>query len=286
MFEFIPVSENNIFALRATGKLTDEDYQLFLPELGKLIEDCGPISLMIELVDFQGWEPKAAWDDFQFGMEHDKDFIRIAIVGQKSWEKWMASIGDAFTESKIRFFYKNNIQDAWDWLREGNDNSALEIETALRSVENGAQPYQHLLAALDFTPHSNQVLARALELANLYGAKLSLIHAVENTFYPDLGTDLSMFDPAEFADLDQKRHDRAKLLMEKLAKDLDYSRVEYEVIWGGPNSAILSYAEAQQVDMIVVGSHGRHGLGRLLGSTARSLVHNARCDVFVVRLPE
>jgi len=47
----------------------------------------------------------------------------------------------------------------------------------------------------------------------------------------------------------------------------------------------LSYAAAQNVDLIVVGSHGRHGLARLLGSTATRIVHNAKCDVIVVRLP-
>ncbi|BAO44696.1 universal stress protein [Thiolapillus brandeum] len=286
MIEFVPVSEINIFAIRASGKLTDADYQQFLPRLEKLIGECGPVSLMIELVDFRGWEPKAAWDDFRFGMEHDKDFLRIAIVGQKAWQKWMSAIGDAFTLTKIRFFYQNSIQDAWDWLRTGDEN-VLAAEAVPAGLLNQApDAYRNILVALDFTPHSQKVLARALEAVRFYNAKLSLIHAVENTFYPDLGNDLAMYDPAEFVEFDQKRHDRAVMLMDKLARELDYPNVQHEVIWGGPNSAILSYAEAQKADLIVVGSHGRHGLAKLLGSTAAAIVHNARCDVFVVRLPD
>lgn len=286
MIEFVPVSEKNIFAVRASGKLTDADYQQFLPRLQKLIEDCGPISLMIELVDFQGWEPKAAWDDFRFGMEHDKDFVRIAIVGQKAWQKWMSAIGDAFTLTKIRFFYQNRIQDAWDWLRKGDEDPLSVITSTEELLKEAPDAYQNILVALDFTPHSQKVLARALELVHHYQAKLSLIHAVENTFYPDLGNDLAMYDPAEFVELDQKRHDRAVMLLDKLARELDYPDVQHEVIWGGPNSAILSYAEAQKADLIVVGSHGKHGIARLLGSTAAAVVHNARCDVIVVRLPD
>jgi len=286
MFEFIPVSEENIFAVRVTGKLTDEDYQQFLPQLEKLIRDCGPISLMVELEDFQGWEPKAAWDDFRFGIEHDKDFVRIAIVGRKSWHKWMAGIGNAFTDTKIRFFYKNNIQDAWDWLREGKDKVPSTVEDPIALANKKPEPYRHILVALDFTPHSSQALARAMEMARLHGAKLSLIHAVENTFYPDLGYDPLMIDPGEFAELDQQIHDQAVSRMEQMANSLDYPDVQHEVLWGTPKSAVLSYAEAQKVDLIVVGSHGRHGIAKLLGSTAVAIVHSARCDVFVVRLAE
>lgn len=59
MFQAIPVREENIFAFKATGKLTDADYQQFLPELTSLINQYGPISLLVELEGFHGWEAKA-----------------------------------------------------------------------------------------------------------------------------------------------------------------------------------------------------------------------------------
>ncbi|HID45452.1 MAG TPA: hypothetical protein EYP34_06830 [Chromatiaceae bacterium] len=285
MFKFIPVTENNIFAVRVTGKLTDEDYRQFLPELEKLIEDCGPISLMLELENFQGWEPKAAWEDFRFGKEHDKDFARIAIVGRKSWQKWMAAMGDAFTQTKVRFFYRDALQEAWDWLREGNDQQVSSAEAVTEPVVEIPQPYRHILVALDFSPNARHALARALELARAHGAVLSLVHAVESTFYLDVGYDPFMVDSGEFIELDQQIHDRAEAQMKKLSDSLDYPNIRHEVLWGTPKNAVISYAEAQQVDLIVVGSHGRHGIARLLGSTAAAIAHSARCDVFVVRLP-
>jgi universal stress protein A len=51
-----------------------------------------------------------------------------------------------------------------------------------------------------------------------------------------------------------------------------------------PHQEIVSIAEREQVDLIVLGSHGRHGLALLLGSTANSVLHNASCDVMAVRL--
>ncbi len=53
--------------------------------------------------------------------------------------------------------------------------------------------------------------------------------------------------------------------------------------FGGP-STILSYAAAQQVDLIVTGSHGRSGVSRLLGSTTNGILHGANCDVLAVRI--
>jgi universal stress protein A len=55
---------------------------------------------------------------------------------------------------------------------------------------------------------------------------------------------------------------------------------------GSPKTEILGLAEEKSTDLIVVGSHGRHGLGVLLGSTATSLLNHARCDILAVRLTD
>ncbi|WP_456408057.1 STAS/SEC14 domain-containing protein [Thiolapillus sp.] len=284
MIQFIPVSEDHIFAIKASGLLTDEDYRQFLPELKTLIDKYGPISLLIELEDFRGWEAKAAWEDFKFGKEHDKDFVRIAIVGQKNRHKWLANIGDALTRTEIRFFDQDNLQDAWDWLREGHrekKESAEETQDAALPAES--RPYSHILAAVDFSTHSDAVLVRALEMARYYGARLSLIHAVENIFFPSLDFDPLMVDATEFMEIDQQIFDNAVSRLEKLATDLDYPDVQHEVLWGAPKSTVLSYAEAQNVDLIVTGSHGKHGIARLLGSTSNGIAHGAGCDVLIVK---
>jgi universal stress protein A len=58
------------------------------------------------------------------------------------------------------------------------------------------------------------------------------------------------------------------------------------LVWGVPNQEIVQIAKQEQIDLIVVGSHGRHGLALLLGSTANSILHHATCDVLAVRLLE
>ena len=58
------------------------------------------------------------------------------------------------------------------------------------------------------------------------------------------------------------------------------------MVWGVPGQEIVRIAEQEQVDLIIVGSHGRHGLALLLGSTANSVLHHATCDVMAIRLQD
>ena len=99
MIEELPVQEPGIGVFKASGKLTDADYQQFIPRLEELIHEYGKISVLLELEDFHGWEPNAAWDDFKLGLAHPQDFERIAIVGDKAWEHWIALLAKPFTHA-------------------------------------------------------------------------------------------------------------------------------------------------------------------------------------------
>ena len=118
MLQFIPVFDGNTIAVRASGKLTLEDFQQFFPQLETQIKRLGKISLLFEFDNFSGWDLDAAIDDIKFGMKHLSDFERIAMVGDKSWEHWMALIAKPFLiSSEVRYFNRENLQQAWDWLR-------------------------------------------------------------------------------------------------------------------------------------------------------------------------
>ena len=278
MIQELPVDEKNIFAFRVSGRLTDDDYQQFLPRLDELIKAHGRISLLIELDDFRGWELKAAWDDLKYGLEHEDDFERIAIVGDKRWYGWFVKLAGAMSSTDIRYFNRDDLEAAWTWLREG------DVEPATEALpEPVIEPYRHILVAIDFSRFSQAALKRAVELGRHYDAKLSLIHAIEPIVFATGDTD-GVIVPYDYVEQERLLFESAKKRLDKLAGSLDYPNATYKVIWGTPKSAILSYAEAQSVDLIVAGSHGHRGLARLMGSTTSALVHSARCDVTVVRI--
>ena len=110
--------DDRILEVRVTGKLVHEDYEQFVPEFDRLVKRHGKIRLLFEMSDFHGWELEAAWDDFKLGVKHFADIERIAMVGDKNWEKWMAAFCRPFTMAKVRYFEGNALDEARRWVAE------------------------------------------------------------------------------------------------------------------------------------------------------------------------
>ncbi|MDD1507954.1 MULTISPECIES: universal stress protein [unclassified Pseudomonas] len=140
--------------------------------------------------------------------------------------------------------------------------------------------YQHILVAVDLTEECDPVMKRAQALASSTQAKLSVVHIVEPmamAFGGDVPMDLSM--------LQQQQFEQAKERLDAFA--IKYPQLSAEsrhLAYGQPRQEIHRLAAEQHCDLIIVGSHGRHGLALLLGSTANDVLHGAPCDVLAVSL--
>jgi universal stress protein A len=145
------------------------------------------------------------------------------------------------------------------------------------------ESYKHVLLAVDFFEPAQVVIDRAKVLAETYKAALSLIHVVDNMPLPDTGYGL---DAAYNVDLTSELIAAARKKLSGLANKLGVEKDRVWVELGSPKLEITRIAEEKLVDLIVVGSHGRHGLALLLGSTANGVLHHAKCDVLAVRLQD
>ncbi len=143
--------------------------------------------------------------------------------------------------------------------------------------------YQHILLAVDYSGHSDAIVRRAKDLAKKYQTKLSLIHVLDNIPMPDTGYG-TVIPLTEDSGYDLLEAEKARLML--IGDQLEVAQTNRWLIWGTPKQEIVRLAEREQIDLIVVGSHGRHGLSLLLGSTANSVLHYARCDVMAIRLPD
>jgi universal stress protein A len=142
------------------------------------------------------------------------------------------------------------------------------------------EDYRHILLATDFAPESRRVGERAVELAARYGARLSLLHVVD--YVPlELSNDMMLAEPV---DVDGRLVEEARESLDRLAAELGQGDAQRWVVLGSTGPEIKRTAEEHDVDLIVVGSHGRHGLALLLGSTANAVLHGAPCDVLAVRV--
>ena len=142
--------------------------------------------------------------------------------------------------------------------------------------------YQHILLAVDFSERCNYVAEKAKSLAYKYQSKLSIIHVLDNIPMPDTnyGTVIELNDDSGY---DLLEVEKAKL--KQLGGYVGVSVDQQRLVWGLPKQEIIVFANEQQADLIVLGSHGRHGLALLLGSTVNAVLHHAMCDVMAVRLP-
>ena len=142
--------------------------------------------------------------------------------------------------------------------------------------------YQHILCAVDLSSENTTVAARAAELARRYSARVSLLHVVE--YIPvDLSNELVLPQQQE---IEQQLVERARQGIATLASELGLAQVSENVVVGSTKAEIINFAKTHEVDLIVIGQHGRHGFSRLLGSTANAVLHHAPCDVLAVRINE
>ncbi|MGH8070161.1 MAG: universal stress protein [Candidatus Entotheonellia bacterium] len=136
---------------------------------------------------------------------------------------------------------------------------------------------RHILSPTDFSEHAKQAVTSAFELAQRFGAKLSLLHVIEVPVYT-----IEVALPLENLEWDARR-ELALLLPEAEAAHMAVTRL---VELGVPYQRILETATAEQVDLIVMATHGRTGLGHLImGSVAERVVRLAPCPVLTIRPP-
>ncbi|HBH35329.1 MAG TPA: universal stress protein [Gammaproteobacteria bacterium] len=143
------------------------------------------------------------------------------------------------------------------------------------------ESYRNILCAIDFSPSSEAAVDRAAVIARDTGAQLTLLHVVE--YFP---VDRSNEQIApEDTDPEQYRMSRAHEGLADQARRLGEIEAVQEVVVSEHSAKheIVRFAKERQMDLIVVASHGRHGISALLGSTATGVLHTASCDVLAVR---
>ena len=101
-----------VLEVRVSGKLIHEDYQSFVPEFDRLVKEHGKIRVLFEMADFHGWTAGAVWDDSKFDARHFSDIERLAMIGDKRWEKGMSVFCKPFTTAKVRYFDQAQAAEA------------------------------------------------------------------------------------------------------------------------------------------------------------------------------
>lgn len=105
-----------VLEVKVSGKLVHADYEHFVPEFERLVKQHGKLRVLFNMVEFHGWEVAALWDDIKFDLKHFSHIERLAMIGGKTWEKWMAGFCKPFTTAEVRFFDPAQSDEAHTWL--------------------------------------------------------------------------------------------------------------------------------------------------------------------------
>jgi len=139
--------------------------------------------------------------------------------------------------------------------------------------------YSHILLAVDLAEESRHVADRASAMATAYSCRLSCVHVIEPLSLA-YGGDI----PMDLSTIQEQIQETARAHLTEFALDMKISNENQHLIFGRPETEIDALAQQIDADLIVVGSHGRHGLALILGSTANGVLHGAPCDVLAVRV--
>lgn len=139
--------------------------------------------------------------------------------------------------------------------------------------------YSHILLGLDLSEDSDQVVAKGANLAKLNDATLSMVHVIEPLSFA-YGGDI----PMDFSSVQEEIYQLAEQQMRKVGIQWNIPEERQHIVIGRPESEIHTLAEDLGADLVMVGSHGRHGLALVFGSTANGVLHGATCDVLAVRV--
>jgi nucleotide-binding universal stress UspA family protein len=157
-------------------------------------------------------------------------------------------------------------------------------------------PFQKILVAVDRSPVSEQVFARALALAETSHATLIILSAIELD-YGNIYVNPSIYAGGEsitinhaamkiYLEKQEQERDQGLAFLQDLARQANAVGVATEISQqlGDPGRSICDFAKTQAVDLIVVGRRGHKGLNELwMGSVSNYIMHHAPCSVLIIQ---
>ena len=140
--------------------------------------------------------------------------------------------------------------------------------------------YQHVLAAVDMSQHSQLVIASATDVARRCDAKLSLLHVIQGQLTL---VEQENYFSHQVIGAEMEVEEKIRQAMLSLVPNDLINVQQASVLSGSVKHEVSQFVQDNTIDLLVIGTHGHHGIGNLMGSQANALLHVATCDVLAVR---
>lgn len=116
MVELLNETHDNVIATKAKGKLAPADYKQLSPLVEETVKRHGRIRWLMDLTEFEGWEPASVWKEAKFDFQHFRDLEKVAVVGDSKWTQLLANVMDPLTPAEVKFFSPDERGVAKGWI--------------------------------------------------------------------------------------------------------------------------------------------------------------------------
>ncbi len=147
------------------------------------------------------------------------------------------------------------------------------------------QSYKKVLAAVDLTDEASDVLTAAQNVVAEQEAELHVVTVIQPLTYAYTGFEMPSISQT-MVNFESEASASARDALARLCKGLNVAKDHRHIVFGRPADEVKALARELDADLVVIGTHGRRGLGLLLGSTANGVLHGAPCDVLTIRIKE
>ena len=117
MIQIINKEKDNLISAKISGKISKNDVEKIHPLIHKIIEKGKKVDFYFEMEDFEGYTLKGFWEDIKVDSAHISDYGKMAFVGEKKWQEWVAKATDFFTSSEVKYFKIENRTQAIIWIK-------------------------------------------------------------------------------------------------------------------------------------------------------------------------
>jgi hypothetical protein len=116
MIELLPLTKDNLIALKASDKLVAEDYAEVLSLAEKRIDEYGKVKFYMEIEDFESITATSIWHEVKFNFKHFNKIEKIAVVGEKNWQHKVTIVMKGLTPAEVRYFDTSDKKEAISWI--------------------------------------------------------------------------------------------------------------------------------------------------------------------------
>jgi hypothetical protein len=121
MITILPVTAGNLIAIRISGVLSKSDYPEFLALTKQKVTEFEDISLYIEIENFQEITLQSIWEEIKFEFRYFNNIDKLALVGEKDWQRRAASVLTALTTAEVKYFDKKDKDIALTWIQKPSE---------------------------------------------------------------------------------------------------------------------------------------------------------------------